>query len=151
MIYIASSYCKCGHENVSTATNVKWYDKYSRALFKLYVLKQWKRFKFFFKISIDNEWSLRRSGNEFQNAAPETEKLRGPNVMVNVRETTRSPRAIERRLRRAGTSNVDWSISTGHGGALPCTHLQTRRPSLKSSLERIGSQCRWSRMSAKIG
>ena len=43
----------------------------------------------------------------FQNASPETQKLRGPNVMINVRGTTRSPRAVKIRTSCSPSSSFD--------------------------------------------
>ena len=97
------------------------------------------------------EGSLKSSGRLFQRAGPEVAKLRSPIAFVFVLGTRISPRAVERRRERAETVDFCTSISVRYAGAMPWRHLETRRPSLKSISERVGSQRRRSRMSAEIG
>jgi len=97
------------------------------------------------------DWSRRSSGRLFQRVGPVEAKPRGPNVLVFVRGTRRSPRAVERSRRRDGMSDFNSSISARYGGAMPCRHLYTSRPSLKLILWWMGSQWRRSRMSTDIG
>ena len=93
------------------------------------------------------EGSLKSSGSLFQRAGPEVAKLHGPIVFVFVLGPRRSPLAVERRRERTGT--VDFQCK--HLREVCRSDTMTRRPNLKSILERIRSQCRRSRMSAEIG